>query len=145
MKRELDMGLIVAAGMAILFGITMIYSAASGSTLWRAQAAYSVLALIVAVAIIYVPDKLFFDLAYPLYAFGLLTLLAVLAFGTGDPARWLSLTPGGGLRVQPSEFAKIMTIMALARFLGDRNSSHVASPKSIVGAVAIPVIPMALV
>lgn len=145
MKRELDMGLIVAAGMAVLFGITMIYSAASGSSLWRAQAAYAVLALIVAIAIVYIPDKLFFDLAYPLYAFGLLTLLAVLAFGTGDPARWLSLTPGGGLRVQPSEFAKIVTIMALARFLGDRNSDHVASPRSIIGAVAIPVIPMALV
>ncbi len=144
MRRELDLGLLVAVAMTIVFGITMIYSAASGSTLWRSQAVYAVLALILAVVIVYVPDKLFFDLAYPLYAVGLLTLLAVLAFGTGDPARWLSL-PGTGLRVQPSEFAKITTIMALARFLGDRNSQQVMSLRAIVGAVAIPVIPMSLV
>ena len=35
MRRELDLSLLVAVGIAILFGITMVYSAASGSTLWR--------------------------------------------------------------------------------------------------------------
>ena len=145
MRRELDLSLLVAVGIAIFFGITMIYSAASGSTLWRSQAIYAVVAILLAVATVYVPDKLFLDLAFPLYALGLMTLLAVLAFGTGDPARWLSLTPSGSLRVQPSEFAKITTIMALARFLGDRSSDHLVSPKAIGGAVLISMIPVALV
>ncbi len=145
MRRELDWSLLITVGMAMIFGITMVYSAASGSTLWRAQAAYAVVAILLVIATVYVPDKLFLDLAYPLYALGLLTLLAVLAFGTGDPARWLSLTPGGSLRVQPSEFAKITTIMALARFLGDRSSDKMVTPKAIVGAVLISMIPIALV
>jgi hypothetical protein len=82
-RRELDLSLLVAVGMAIFFGITMIYSAASGSTLWRSQAIYAVVAILLAVATVYFPDKLFLDLAFPLYALGLMTLLAVLAFGTG--------------------------------------------------------------
>ena len=65
MRRELDLSLLVAVGIAILFGITMVYSAASGSTLWRSQAIYAVIAIILAVATVYVPDKLFLDLAYP--------------------------------------------------------------------------------
>ncbi|MDP7635246.1 MAG: rod shape-determining protein RodA [Candidatus Latescibacteria bacterium] len=145
MKRELDLSLLVAVGTTIIFGITMIYSAASGSTLWRSQAIYAFLAVAAAVVIVYVPDKLFYDLTYAHYAFGLLTLLAVLAFGTGEPARWLSLAPGGSLRIQPSEFAKITTVMALARFLGDRSSEQVVSPRAIIGAVVISMIPIALV
>jgi cell division protein FtsW (lipid II flippase) len=57
-RRELDLSLLVAVGMAIFFGITMIYSAASGSTLWRSQAIYAVVAILLAVATVYFPDKL---------------------------------------------------------------------------------------
>ena len=143
--RELDLSLIVAVGMTISFGITMVFSAASGSDLWSHQALFACVAMVAAAGVVYVPDKVFFDLAYPLYIVGLLALLAVLAWGTGEPARWLALTPSGSLRLQPSEFVKIGTIMALARFLGDQSSEQVGRPRAIAIAVLIPAVPMALV
>ena len=126
----------------VLLGITMVYSAASGSSQWKGQIANAAIALAVAVAIVQVPDKLFYGLAYAFYGAGLLALLLVLAWGTGEPARWLSF---GGLRFQPSEFAKITTIMALARYLGDTGTGHLERPRAFLTALAITALPMAMV
>ena len=145
MRRELDLSLVVAMAMAASFGVTMVYSAASGSTVWQQQALYAMFAMIAAIAVVFIPDKVFFDLAYPLYGVGLLALLAVLVWGTGEPARWLPVTPSGSVRLQPSEFAKIASIMALARFLGDQPSERVSHPRTIAIALFLPSLPMALV
>ena len=142
MRRELDLSLIVAMAMMIAFGVTMVYSAAGDSDVWRNQALFALMSLVVAVAIVYVPDKLFYDLAYPLYVLGLLSLLAVLVWGTGTPARWLSI---GSARLQPSEFAKIATIMAIARFLGDQSLERVSGPRAVGLAVLLTALPMSLV
>jgi rod shape determining protein RodA len=142
MRRELDLSLIVSMAMMIAFGVTMVYSAAGDSDVWRNQALFALMSLVVAVAIVYVPDKLFYDLAYPLYVLGLLSLLAVLVWGTGTPARWLSI---GSARLQPSEFAKIATIMAIARFLGDQSVERVSGPRAVGLAVLLTALPMSLV
>lgn len=142
MRRELDLSLIVATAMMVAFGVTMVYSAGGDSDVWRNQALFALLSLVVAVAVVYVPDKLFYDLAYPLYVLGLLSLLAVLVWGTGTPARWLSI---GSLRMQPSEFAKIATIMAIAHFLADQSSERVSGLRAISLAVLLTLLPMGLV
>lgn len=142
MRKELDLSLLVAVLMLVAFGVTMVYSAATGSGIWRNQALYAVIAVLVAVAVVYFPDKLFYDLAYPLYALGMLSLLAVLVWGTGNPARWLSI---GAIRLQPSEFAKLATIMAVARFLGDQSSERVSGFRAIGIAVLLTALPMSLV
>ncbi len=141
MRRELDLSLLVAVAMMIAFGVTMVYSA-SGSDVWRSQGLFAIIALFVAVAIVYVPEKLFYDLAYPLYGIGMLSLIVVLVWGTGSPARWLAI---GSLRLQPAEFAKIATIMAIARFLGDQSSERVSGPRTIGLAVLLAALPMGLV
>lgn len=145
LSREFDLLLLVAVATMVLLGVTVIYSAASESDVWQNQAAYGVVALLGAAAMVYLPDKLFINLAYPLYVFGLLLLVAVLAWGTGEPARWLSLGPGGSLRLQPSEFAKVATIMALARYLGDCSAGQVNGVRSALVALAITLVPMGLV
>lgn len=142
--REFDLMLLLAAAMAAVLGVTMIYSAGEGA-LWKNQAIYAIFALLLAVGMIYIPDRLLFELAYPAYVAGLLSLIAVLVWGTGDPARWLSLGPGGSLRLQPSEFAKITTIMALARYLGDCSAEHMDRPRPFIVALLICTVPMALV
>lgn len=144
LSREFDLLLLVAVAAMVLLGVTVIYSAASESDVWQNQAVYGVVALLLAAAMVYVPDKLFFNLAYPLYVCGLLLLVAVLAWGTGEPARWLSLGPGS-FRLQPSEFAKVATIMALARYLGDCSASRVNTVRSVLVALAITAIPLGLV
>jgi rod shape determining protein RodA len=142
--REFDFMLLLAAAMAAILGVTMIYSAGEGA-LWKNQAIYAIFALLLAVGMIYIPDRLLFELAYPAYVVGLLSLIAVLVWGTGEPARWLSLGPGGSLRLQPSEFAKIATVMALARYVGDCSAEHMDRPRPFVIALLICIVPMGLV
>tara|TARA_Y100001934_G_scaffold29448_1_gene32295 strand:- start:1245 stop:2486 length:1242 start_codon:yes stop_codon:yes gene_type:complete len=147
--RELDYLLLAATLVMVLLGVTMIYSAAFHSdsttvqTAWDRQAKFAFLALAVALAIVYIPDKVLYSIAHPLYFIGLLSLLAVLAWGTGDDAaRWLRLGP---LQLQPSELAKITTIIALARYLSDCNTEQVNAPRGFLGALCLTLVPIALI
>ena len=147
--REIDTPLLIATLVTVLLGVTMIYSAAFHSesavirSAWEKQALYSFFAILVALAIVLIPNKVIYGLAYPLYIASLLSLLAVLAWGTGDDAaRWLELGP---LRLQPSEFAKIAAIIALARFLSDCSSEKLSHVRGFLGAMSITLLPMGLV
>ena len=139
--RELDVGLILATAAIIACGVTMIYSAA-GSGLWRHQALVATAALTMALAVAYLPTTTFREMAYPVYAAGVVSLLLVLVWGSGEPARWLALGP---VRMQPSEFAKIGVILALARFLADRSAEQAGRPRVIGQALILPALPMLLV
>ncbi|MEO8538705.1 MAG: rod shape-determining protein RodA [bacterium] len=56
--------------------------------------------------------------AWVLYGIGILSLIAILAIGQTafGSTRWFDLGP---IQVQPSEFAKLATILALARFFSE--------------------------
>ncbi|MEE3258819.1 MAG: rod shape-determining protein RodA [Candidatus Latescibacterota bacterium] len=147
--RELDLLLLAATLVTMLLGVMMIYSAAFHSdstvvqTAWDRQAKFAFFSLAMALAIVSIPDKVIYGIAHPLYLFGLLSLLAVLAWGTGDDAaRWLRLGP---LRLQPSELAKITTIIALARYLSDCSTEQVNAPRGFLGALCLSLVPMALI
>lgn len=102
--------LIAGAGGLMLFSI-------AGSS-WEPWAINHVarfgvcLALMVALALIDI--RVWFAMAYPVYAAGLLLLIAVEAIGDVrlGAQRWLSF---GGFSFQPSEIMKIGIVMALAR------------------------------
>jgi len=147
--RDIDYLLLAATVATVLLGVTMIYSAAYYSdspvvqTAWSKQARYAAVAIVLTLAIVYIPNKIIYGLAYPLYAFGLLSLLAVLAWGTGDDAaRWLSIGP---LRTQPSEFAKLTTIIALARYLSDCSNEQINHARGFLGTLLIALVPMAFI
>jgi len=66
-------------------------------------------------------SRLWQRLSYFIYVVVFLSLILVLVIGTEINAarRWINL---GGVTFQPSEYAKIALILALARLLGSRNS-----------------------
>ncbi len=142
--------MLLAAALALAFlGITTVYSAVFYSELpalqsaWQRQATFAVVALALAIGVILIPSKFLYAVAYPLYLVSLLTLVAVLVWGTGDDAaRWLRLGP---LRLQPSEFTKIAVIIAMARYLGDTGSELYHRPRVFIGAFLLAVLPMGLV
>ncbi len=60
----------------------------------------------------------FVHYAWPLYAIGIFSLLAILVVGDAayGSRRWFDLGP---IQVQPSEFAKLATVLALATFFSN--------------------------
>ena len=98
-------------------GGLMLYSIAGGS--WKPWAGAHLgrfalyLGLMLGLALIDL--RVWFAVAYPIYGFCLLLLVAVLAFGHSSlgAERWLDIGP---IRIQPSEIMKIGLVLALARF-----------------------------
>lgn len=66
--------------------------------------------------ILFIDGNLFQTLAYPIYLFFILLLIAVLIFGkeVAGARSWFAI---GGFSLQPSEFAKFATALALAQFV----------------------------
>ena len=160
--RQLDFPLLIAALALVLIGIIAIYSATyhNDSTAvqskqglfatlasavqndWSKQGLFAILAFVVSLAVVYIPEKVIYSVAYLLYMLGIVSLVAVLAWGTGDVTRWLRLGP---LMLQPSELAKIATIIALARYLSDRNTERINSFNGFLGALFLTLVPIALI
>lgn len=141
------MPLALAAAALVVLGLLTVYSATSlpgaHAGLWIRQAEWALLAVIVAVLAAAIPYRVYDTFAWPAYGLSLLLLVAVLV--AGDEAmgarRWLVLGP---LRFQPSEFAKIATVLVLARQFDQprldlRRMRHWLPPLVLV------LIPMALI
>ena len=125
--KEIDCYLLAGIMILTASGVLLIYSAGDGGeslqigNLYARQAAWWVIAIAVGAASFSVPLKWWEAMAYPLYVLGLLFLtVLILKSGSGNIAsRWITIGP---LQVQPSEFSKIFTVMAIARFLGNRKT-----------------------
>ena len=76
--------------------------------------------LVLAIFILVIDGKFFEAFAYPIYGFVLLILVAVLLFGreVAGSKSWFEI---GAFRLQPAEFAKFATNMALAKYLSTVN------------------------
>ncbi len=78
--------------------------------------------LFLVVIILFTDGKVFQALAYPIYFISLLSLLGVLLFGkeVAGARSWFAI---GSFSLQPSEFAKFATSLALARYISSDNIS----------------------
>lgn len=119
---------LVAVGWLMIFtvGYGDGYSANLGdflaSTAGR-QTIWIGIALIVFSFVYFLIDwKLWRTLAYLIYAFSIVLLIAVLFFGTNinGAKSWFAI---GGFSFQPSEIAKFGTCLAMASFLSDYNTT----------------------
>ncbi|MDD2942859.1 MAG: rod shape-determining protein RodA [bacterium] len=106
-----------------LIGGTVLYSAGydvetATSPRFVKQLYYFVLGFLFFGACLFIPADFWRRAAYPAYAGGIATLLMVLAVGkvAGGARRWIAI---GGFTVQPSEFTKVLMVLALARVLAD--------------------------
>jgi rod shape determining protein RodA len=121
--RKTDFIIIASVLVLVVSGLVAIYSSSHtamlqghGTNYFTRQLFWVILGIIIILAVYLLPSRWIFESAYYLYGFSLFTLVLVLFFGKiGLGAeRWLSIGP---FSIQPSEIAKLATILAVARFV----------------------------
>jgi rod shape determining protein RodA len=120
--------LMVSAGL-IVFGLLTLYSAGQtdvptrAAGVWHRQFVWVGIGIVAAGVVYHVSPRLLEWLAPMLYGVSLFLLVLVLLVGTGagtasSSNSWLSI--GGHQIGQPSELAKVATVLMLARYLSSR-------------------------
>lgn len=134
---------LIAIGVAMVYSASHVPSSPARASLWRSQATWVALGLVVATLTAIVPYRLFETFAHILYG-GCVFLLALVPFiGISEygAKRWLDF---GGFNFQPSEPAKIVTVLMLARYL-DRRRVDLTRPRELLIALAITGVPWFLI
>jgi rod shape determining protein RodA len=110
-----------------LFGVAMIYSAgemeipSQVTGIWMKQATWLVISIVAFALALRIEIRWLEWVTPSAYVLAILGLLLVLAVGSGDgPRSWLRF---GAIGFQPSEFAKLATILVLARLVAARERS----------------------
>ena len=98
---------------------------------------------VVALVILLIDDIYYHLAAYPSYVFMLLVLLATLVVGkeVNGAKSWLSFGP---VAIQPAEFMKVATALALARYMSEYNFS-LQRPKHLVGVGLLLLVPIGVI
>lgn len=132
--------LLVGAGL-VLFGLLTLYSAGQtdvptrAAGVWHRQFIWVGIGVVAAIVVFHVSPRLLEWLAPALYGVSVALLVLVLLVGTGagtaqSSSSWLSI--GGHQIGQPSELAKVATVLMLARYLSSRREP----PRSLRDMVA---------
>ncbi|MDR1390482.1 MAG: rod shape-determining protein RodA [Treponema sp.] len=118
----IDFPLFFASVILTVFGILFIYSSGFGSSgysvssEYQKQIAWAISGIIIALALAMVNFRRLYDFSFYLYAGTIVLLLYTCFFGrlVSGARAWIGI---GTFGIQPSEFAKITTILFLARHL----------------------------
>ncbi len=113
----------------VFFGWLSIYSASSGdevssvfdlSERYGKQLLWIALAIVLAISIMIIDAKFFSQFAFAFYIGMMIVLIAVLLFGktVAGSKSWFQM---GDFAIQPAEFAKFATSLALAKYLSTLN------------------------
>ncbi len=143
-STRLDWPLLLAVLFLCAVGLINLASAAPSSVFLYRQSislAVSLGVLIVAARLDY---RLFERAAYPIYAITVLLLIMTLLKGelVGGSRAWLRLGP---LSLQPSEFVKIGTILALAKYFHDRRAGGPYGLRELAQPLLIGLLPAVLI
>jgi rod shape determining protein RodA len=122
--RDFDHVLLLSVAALLVIGVAFIYSATVENyqvpaPLHTRQLLWAVLGLLVMVAAMSLPSQFWFSTAYLLYGLAILLLVVLLVLPGTSATRWFEFPLG--MRFQPSEPAKVFTVLAVARYLCGRN------------------------
>ncbi|MEI6847997.1 MAG: rod shape-determining protein RodA [Chlorobiaceae bacterium] len=145
-QSKLDKWLLVPMAGLIVLGLMAVYSATHGTgdpTLFYRQLVWSLIGVVAVVFVYYNDVRFIRDNSYLFYMLGLLLLVVVLIFGKtiAGQTSWVKI---GFFSFQPSEIAKMATILALSRFLSDDETDIRSIPHLFI-AFAIPLFPALLI
>lgn len=147
LKDRFDIAIFIPLVLLILFGLIAIYSSTVNHPLASGRFQQQVIAAITAVFVFFIvyslPQQLFKSFAVTTYIISILLLIAVLFVGKTvyGAKSWLSFGPIG---FQPSEIAKLGTILCLAHWLSYKNRD-INNIKDIGIALLIGIVPIILI
>jgi len=145
--KNFDFTLALAALAIIAFGCVTIYSASSGggsgTTYVEKQLIFACIGMAAAAILASIDHSVYHRYAGKLYGWTLVVLLVVLKLGhqSKGAQRWIAIGP---FQFQPSEFAKIAIIIALAVFLVNRRE-EIRSFKTFAISFAYLAVPAVLI
>src|SRR4051795_4175848 len=148
-----DRQLVTVSLALVLFGLATLYSAGQTDVPTRAAGVYYRqfvwvgVGIVAAWVIFHVSLRVLEWISPALYAFSIFLLMGVLVVGTGagtaeSSHSWLSI--GGHQIGQPSELAKVATVLMLARFLSSRKEAP-RSLRDLIGPALIVGVPFLMV
>ncbi len=148
--RNMDYVLVLTVFLLGCFGIAMIYSSSRGSDPAQysrlnsdRQAIFLSVGMVLMLAVAWIRSDRFRQASWAFYGVGILMLLLVLsplgASRRGARA-WFEIS---SFQIQPSEFMKVVFIVALANFLGGSNSK-LQVPRLLLALVMV-LVPIGLV
>lgn len=147
LRDKFDFGIFIPVSILIAIGLSAIYSSTfnhptAGGNFER-QLIWGIGAFIIFFITYSLPTNTFRTIATPTYLFSILLLVVVIVVGrkVSGARSWLDLGPFG---FQPSEFAKIGTILAMSAFLSRKNTD-IDSFKDILISISIGFIPVLLI
>lgn len=148
-KTQFDLSLFLSAvalwviGVLLVFSATQIHTSGPLAHVTRNQIVWVLMGIVLILLVTSIPTRIYYSFAYVIYGLSLVLLIAVIFTGivSKGAGRWIRI---GGMRLQPSEFAKIGLLMALARYFSHRSVSF-QRPVSFVGPGALIAVPFVLV
>jgi rod shape determining protein RodA len=124
MLQKVDIITLILVAILLFIGLMTINSASIEEQYYFVrQAIWILIGLLFMGTISIIPLKIVNRFSYQAYGFAIILLLLVLFIGSGKAGqgaeRWLVLGP---LRLQPSELAKIATILAVSKYLANKEA-----------------------
>jgi rod shape determining protein RodA len=147
--QKVDLPLLGIAMLIFLVGLLSLYSSSysTNPTLLMRQLIWGAIGIIALFMVVNIKFNKIIGFIYLLYSLTILVLIAVLILGEAKlgAQRWLNLGP---LNFQPSEFAKIVVILTLARYLGEKASYYYLTSeewKRLFVSISLVLVPLLLI
>ncbi|MFQ5822457.1 MAG: rod shape-determining protein RodA [bacterium] len=134
--------ILVVCGLIAIYSATYTSESQTVQFNFKRQLIWVLLGMIILGATIFTPIRFINKYAFSIYGITILLLISVLFIGTGSGAkRWI---PFGPFWIQPAEFAKVGTVLALAKFLSQDNR-NLKNIRDLAIAFALAFLPLLLI
>lgn len=133
--------LLVVLGLLGIYSSTINHPTANGN--FERQFIWAIVSFMTIFIIYSLPSQIFKNISMPAYAISIFLLILVLAVGKTvyGSKSWMNF---GFVGFQPSEFAKIGTILFLAKWMSEENRD-INDPKTFMISISIGLLPVLLI
>ncbi|MBN1407198.1 MAG: rod shape-determining protein RodA [Calditrichaceae bacterium] len=145
---SLNFILVFMVSCLVSIGLMAVYSAThiavqSSAYYFSRQLTVAIIGLILMFTLAFIPFRYIQRSSYLFYGLSILLLIFVLIFGSRGfgAERWLTI---GSLKLQPSEFCKLATIMAVAAYLS-KSDVDINRFKHFLAVIGLIIVPFVLI